>query len=329
MAAADAERGDASGGGGEPAGGGHGVEQGEAERGDDRGRPEIALDPFEDGGQRRQLAGRVEVQQLAGQVFAAVQDREAVEQPGADLAAFRVQRPPQVRGVEGCLALLAPAELVAADRAAVVLADRAGSGGPAVLVGGLGGPGQLVQHDRPVTGRAPARVPVADPLLEAGLATGRGGQRLDGGVEMPQVGRAEDDLGEEAVQRGRLEADGLALPVDGRAGHPSAAPERVEDDVAGCRAGVQARVDERRRGRWDGALEGREAEPRLGPKKKRATCHGPIVADGRRVVANGGREWWSRMEPAGHRSAVVRARRGLHAVLRGRHGAVPGAARPH
>ena len=343
---ADPERGDPTGGGGEPAGGGHGVEQREAERGDDRGCPEVALDPLEDGGQRGQLAGRVEVQQLVGQGAAAVEDREAVDQPPADLGPILVQRPTKVRCIEGRLPLLAPAELVAAHRAAVVLADRAGSRRPAVLVGGLGGPGQLVQHDGPVAGRAPARVPVADPLLEAGLPARGGGERLDCGVEVAKVGRAEHDLREEAVERRGFEADGLALPVDRRAGHPPTAAEGVEDDVARRGAGVQAGVDQRRRRRRDGTLEGRETEPRLGSKEERSTRHASIVADGRLRVAGRaaagaarrhgravarrgpgrawwGRAWWARARGRGSARRERRARAGARAGAQCRQMSVP------
>ncbi len=111
------------------------MEQGEAERRDDRRRPEVALDPLEDRAQGGQLAGGVEVEQLIGQALATLQDRETVAQALPELGALLVQGAAEVRGVERGLALLAPAELVPADGAAIVLADRSGSRGPAVGIG--------------------------------------------------------------------------------------------------------------------------------------------------------------------------------------------------
>ena len=51
------------------------------------------------------------------------------------LGAVWVHGPSEVRGVQRCLPLLAPAQLVTADRAAVVLADGPGSARPTVCVG--------------------------------------------------------------------------------------------------------------------------------------------------------------------------------------------------
>ncbi len=273
VALGDLQWGHATGGGRETAGGRDGVKEGEAKGGDDRRGPEVALDPLEDGAECRKLAGRVEVQQLVAQELAALEDREAVQEPVADLAALGVDRPLHVRGLEGRLAQGPAAKLVPADGAAVMLAGRPRAGRSPVLVGGLDGPGHLVQDDGPVAGGAPAGVAIGDPLLEAGLAPRRGRQGLDGCIEVAQVRRPQDDLGEEPVERAGLQADGLALAVDGRPGHPAAAAERVQDDVTGCGAGVQARVDERRRGRRRGALECREAEPRFGSKEERSTRH--------------------------------------------------------
>ena len=69
-----------------------------------------------------QLAGRVEVEQLVGEGLAALEEREPVAEGVADLDALGVHRPLDVGRVDRRLAVLAAAQLVAADRAAVVLA---------------------------------------------------------------------------------------------------------------------------------------------------------------------------------------------------------------
>ena len=194
--------------------------------------------------------------------------------PSASIARRDVLR------VERRLPLLAAAELVAADRAAVVLARRAAGPAIAVLVLRVGGPGDLVEDDRAIAGRAAAREAVGDRRLEAGLAARGRGEALDGGVEVAQVGRPEDDLGEQPVERRRLEADGLALGVDGGAGDPAAAAEQVEDDLARLRCGLEAGRDQRRGRRRREPLERGEAEPRFSSQEQRTTRHmRPIVAD--------------------------------------------------
>ncbi len=177
---------------------------------------------------------------------------------GARVVVVEVERARDVGGVERRLAVLAAAQLVAADRAAVVLARGPGTGRAAIVVGALGGPGHLVEDHRPVAGGAAAREAVRDPRLEAGLAAGGRGQRLDGGVEVAQVRRAEHDLGQQPVEGGRLEADRAPLPVDRGAGDPAAAAERVEHDVAGRRGGLEPGGDQRGRRRRGKPLPGRE-----------------------------------------------------------------------
>ncbi len=89
VAAGDPERRHPPGRRGQPARRGDRVQQREAHGGADRGRPEIALGPLEDRGQRHQLAGRVEVQQLVDERLATVERGEPVAELVADLGAIR------------------------------------------------------------------------------------------------------------------------------------------------------------------------------------------------------------------------------------------------
>ena len=131
------------------------------------------------------------------------------------------------------MTLLAAAELVPADRAAVVLPDDMAAraerlgwrvGRPVgnrtrgiVVDGGrvnlgtrrrraarcvlAGLPDELVGHRRSATGGTFRREEVADRDLQAGfLARGRR-DGLEGRIEVPNVGRAKDDLGEQPGQR--------------------------------------------------------------------------------------------------------------------------------
>ena len=169
---------------------------------------------------------------------------------GADIGAD----PLEVVGVERRLAQLRAAALVAADRAAVV------PGGPVASAPAMPGlvvdrPDDLVDDERPAARRAAGREHVADRDLEARFAARRGGQALERGVEMADVGRPQDDLGEHPVERARLERDGAALAVDGGPGDPAAAAEQVGDDVAGPGVRVDPRGDDGRRRRRREAVE--------------------------------------------------------------------------
>ena len=105
------------------------VEEREAQRRLDRRGAQVLLDPLEDRAERRQLPRRVEVEELEREVARAVEHREPVGELRPDLDALAVERLREVLRVERRLALLAAAELVAADRTAVVLADRPRTGG--------------------------------------------------------------------------------------------------------------------------------------------------------------------------------------------------------
>ena len=111
----------------QPAGRQHGVEQGQAQRGEHGRRPQVALDALHDRDQTDQLARRVQLEQVVDEVRGAstagnrsrAQVR-AASSPGSAMAAAPIV------GVERRLALLRPAALVAADRAAVVALGSVG-----------------------------------------------------------------------------------------------------------------------------------------------------------------------------------------------------------
>ena len=120
----------------------------------------------------------------------------------------------------------------------------------------------LVDDERPAAGRAAGREQVAERDLEARLAARRRGHALERRVEVADVGRPQDDLGEHPGQRARLERDRPALAVDRGAGHPAAAAEQVGDDVAGARVELDPGGDQRGRRRRRRPLEGRKREAR-------------------------------------------------------------------
>ncbi len=99
----------------------------------------------------------------------------------------------------------------------------------------------------PIAGRAAARVAVGDGRLEAGLPARGRRERLDRGVEMAQVRRPQDDLGEEPVERGALEADALRWwSIAERATQPPR-PNRSRTMSPGADDGLEAGGHERRR----------------------------------------------------------------------------------
>ncbi len=100
--------------------------------------------------------------------------------------------------------LVGAAPLTAADRAAVVLAGGSGIDGLALVAVRRPGPDELVGGEHPLARRATRREQLADRDLEAGLATRRGGHRLEGGVEVAEVRRPQDELREEPGQRARF-----------------------------------------------------------------------------------------------------------------------------
>ena len=107
------------------------MQEGQTERGEDRGGPQVALDALHDRAQGDELAGRVQVEQLVGEALGTGDVREARSKRGAHRVGPYIGRyAPHVVGIERRLALLRASALVAADRAAVVPGDRLAPGRP-------------------------------------------------------------------------------------------------------------------------------------------------------------------------------------------------------
>ena len=254
-----------------------GVEQREPQRRLDRRGAEVALDAFEDRLQADQLARRVQVEQAVDERLGALDDREPIPEPAAgDVGALGGRLGPlEIVLVERRGALLAAAALAAADRAAVVLSGRrrGRSSRRPRSASACTGPDELVGDEHPLARRAAGREQVADRVLQARLAAGRRAHRLERRVEVAEVRRAQDELGEEPGQRARLDADRAALAVDRGVGDPAAAAVQVEHDVARPRVRLEPRRDEARRRRRGEAIEEREREAGLGSNEGRATRH--------------------------------------------------------
>ena len=185
-----------------------------------------------------ELARRVQVQQLVHQQRRAVDRREPGLDHRPDLIGADVgAEPDEVLGIERRLAQLGLAALVATDRAAI----DAGHGVRGWIAGR---PDELLRDEHPAAGRAAGRVQVAEGDLQAGFAARRGGHALERGVEVADIGRAQDDLGQHPGERVRLQADGPALLVESRAGDPATTAEQVRDDVTGPRVRLDPGRDE-------------------------------------------------------------------------------------
>ena len=178
------------------------MQEGEAQGRLDGRRPKVLLDAGQDALDGGHGARRPEVEQLVGQAFAPRQDREPLCQGGPGGAVARERASTfGIGAVGGHRARLRAADLVAARRAAEDLAER----GVCVAV-----PDEFVDHDLPAAGRALRREQLVERLAKADLATRLRAERVDGGVEVAQVGRPEHDLGDEARERRRLVDVGAA-----------------------------------------------------------------------------------------------------------------------
>ncbi len=252
----------------EAARGQDGVEEGEAEGGRHLGGAELALDAGQDRLEGGQLARRVEVEQLFQQAAGLVGKREAA---GDLLARHRVAvrrtRQLEVGGLRGRVAQLAsPAPSVQAGRAAEGASGRPERVGRARGRGSPRGgrlPDHLLERKRPPARRAARGEALVDPRPKARRPEGRGGHRLERGIEMTQVRGPHDDVGQEAGERRRLDRDGPATEGQGGAGHPAAAPEEIHHDVVGGRGGLDPGGEQL--GRQGGRQTGEDGErERLG-----------------------------------------------------------------
>ena len=205
--------------------------------------------------------------------------REALaHQPAGGQVAGDLGGPRDVGLVDRTVALLAAAQLVATDDAAVLLGDR-----PGRLVAGRF-PDDLLQGDRPAAGQATAGIALAEPDLEGRLLARRRRDRLEGGIEMTDVGRPEDDLGQQPGERARLEAGGPALAIDGGPGDPAAPAVEVDDDVARPAVGLDPGRDQLgRQGRRQPA-EGRQRPARVAAQERIAGGHRRNCATPRRTI---------------------------------------------
>ena len=222
---------------------------------------------------------------------AALDDREPVAEPGARRGRFAGIAPGalDVARVERRLALLAAAERSPAHDAAVELAGRTGLAAGRIdeyrrgqrLGRLLGVVGQLFRRRtrRATRGRPQVaqRVANSSPTrLQAGLAARRGAHRLERGVEVAEVRRAEDELGEEPGQRARFEARPRALAVDRGAGDPAAAAGEIEDDVARLRECASIRAATSAGG---GGGASRSKNGRVNPGSARTRRARPAIAE--------------------------------------------------
>ena len=132
-------------------------------------------------------------QELVNEGGATLCSREAFAEADSDGGPTDLRPGPrEVLGIQvGCPLLPTPAQ-VPAD----VAAEGAPGGRGAGAVLGIG-PDHLIEDEHPPTGWAAGRKQIPDRHLEAGVAQRRGGQGPERGVEVAQVRRAEDDLGQE------------------------------------------------------------------------------------------------------------------------------------
>ena len=186
------------------------VQEGQPQGGEHRGGAQVALDPLEDRGQPDQLARRVEVEQLVDEASRAPSTAGNRSRSAARTSSTPTSASARARSSSssGRLALLASRRAGRGRRCS----GSGGRSGAARRPAGSGArrstrPDDLVDDERPAAGGAAGRVQVADRDLEARLAARRGGHPLERGVEVADVRRPQDDLGEHPGQRARLERD--------------------------------------------------------------------------------------------------------------------------
>ena len=261
----------------------HGMQEGEPERALDGRRAQIRLDASEDRAEPDELPFRVQGEQVVDELVTALRRREPLAKPLPDRrAADLLAGPASIRDRRLDRLVLRSALLVSAQLAAVVNLHRL------VL-----DPFELVDRETSPAARALRGEQLVDREPQAGLTERRCGQRRERGVEVAEVRRSEDDLGQEPAQRAQFEGERAALPIDRRPCDPPTSPEQVRDDVAGLAPGFQSGPNEVRRWRRSDPLKCREREPRLRAREQDAPDHRPRLSQ----VASRVKTLWSDRHP--------------------------------
>ena len=255
----------------------HRMEQGQAQGGEDRCGAQIAFDPLQDGHERHELAVRVQSQQLVHEVRCPMHRCEPVPCRGSRGVPAHVRRGPDpVLRIEWLLAQLGAAALVPTDRAPILPGHRHGN-----AVGTVHQPADLVDNQHPAARRTARGEEVTDGHLQARLAAGRGGDALEGGVQVPDIGWPQDDLGKHPVQRRRFDGDGSTLAIQGCAGDPATAPGKVRHDVTRTRVRLDPLGQQRARWWRRDALEGGQGVARFDARGDDTAGHGVTDASPR------------------------------------------------
>ena len=193
-------------------------------------------------------------------------------------AVVAVEGQAQVVRVQRRLALLAAAQLVAADRAAVVLADGLGADGPPVS--------SSASVDQVTSSRVTGRSQVAQRLANRSVieVLRLDSRRAEAARAWTAASRWRRSGGRRTISaRSRSSAVPSRLtPCAGRRSRRGRPSRRARTGRARCRRGrrrVDPGGDQRGRRRGRESLEGRQAEAGFGPQEERSPSHRRIVAD--------------------------------------------------
>ena len=156
---------------------------------------------------------------------------------------------------------------------------RAAAGAAVALARGVARvdvPDELVHDDRGAARRAARRVEAVELVAKAALERlGVRRDRRDRRVEMAEVGRTEHDLRHESRERGRLDRERPAEPVERRARDPPASAMELQHDVARHRARLDLAAQPWQRRDRREAVEGRQMRtPWRGSRGCRRVRHG-------------------------------------------------------
>ena len=205
------------------------MEKREPQRGGDLGCAQVTVDPGQDRVEAAQLSLRVEAEDRVGKRLRT--GAEHGEPSPEVLAHGGIERERageiDVRGLRGRLVqLVAPPAAIEAGGTAK---GTPGGHDVAARVGPF--PDQLLGSERPAAGRATCREPLGDPGAQAGRAERRGADGLEGGVEVPQIGRPNHHVGQEPGERRGLDRERAPAQRQGRPGHPATPPGKVHHHV--------------------------------------------------------------------------------------------------